>query len=59
MCIFRFLYYFCCVDKSLLVKSVGNTVEVTVELPGADEITVILRDANQKRWTKHGRLMFQ
>lgn len=33
---------------------VSNTVEVTVGLPGADEITVILRDANNKRWTEHG-----
>lgn len=38
------------------VHVVGNTVEVTVELPGADQITVILRDANDKRWTKHGIL---
>lgn len=36
------------------IDVVGNTVEVTVELPGADEITVIVRDANNKRWSKHG-----
>ena len=36
------------------VKVIGNAVKVTVRLPGAKEIKVILRDVNESRNSKQG-----
>ena len=50
----RQLYF---VEPFLEVQSIevtGSTVQVTVRLPGAGQITVILRDVNEIRHSKHG-----
>ena len=36
------------------IEVAGNTIEVTVSLPGAEEITVILRDANDTHQSEKG-----
>lgn len=36
------------------IEVVGNTVEVTVRLPGSEKITVVLRDINGGRQNKQG-----
>ena len=51
----RHVYNFA--DSILEVQSievVGNTVEVTVRLPGSEKITVVLRDINENRQSKQG-----
>ena len=40
------------------IKVIGNTVRVTVRLPGAKEIRVILRDFKEDRESKEGIQMF-
>ena len=40
------------------IEVTGSTVQVTVRLPGADLITVILRDVNEIRHSKNGRYNF-
>ena len=37
------------------IEVTGSTVQVTVRLPGADQIRVILRDANEIRHSKNGK----
>ena len=36
------------------IEVTGSTVQVTVRLPGADQIRVVLRDVNDSRYSKHG-----
>ena len=36
------------------IDVIGNTVEVTVRLPGSKKITVVLRDFNENRQSKQG-----
>ena len=36
------------------IDVIGNTVEVTVRLPGSEKITIVLRDINENRQSKQG-----
>ena len=36
------------------IEVIGSTVEVTVRLPGAKDIRVILRDINENRQSEQG-----